>query len=280
MIVLASTDYYVKIELDGGQISRFKDEGTDIEYIFHGDKKHWSYTTPTLFPIVGKSYDNRYHFGNKTTEMKQHGFMRDVKFNLVKHKDKTAVLEFTANEDTLSKFPYDFTMRISYTLEGNKLLVEYEITNNGDTVMPYNFGLHPAFSCPLSEDKTFSDYSLTFSSPQKLKGIGPRVNDGLVSEIPLSYEGFEEENTWIYHNVTSSQVGFSDGEHGVNVSVVGYPLVGVWTNINTQSPFICIEPWQGYGKRLEKDVAFEERDAIMELSPKRKMLYTYTIEVF
>lgn len=280
MIVLASNDYYVRIELDGGQVSRFKDENSNVEYIFNGDIKHWAYTTPTLFPIIGRSYDDQYHFKDQVTTMGKHGILRDVKFNLMKHVGNTVVLEYRADEESLKKFPYDFSMQIMYTLIKNKLSIEYTIVNHGDKEMPYNFGLHPAFSCPLDKDKSFEDYKLKFATPVKLRGSGPKVNEGLVSEIPLSYEGFEKDNTWIYHNLPCSTVGFTDGKHGVDVSVVGYPLVGVWTNLDTKAPFICIEPWLGYGKQVEKDIPFEERDAVMSLSPQREMKYTYTITVY
>ncbi len=280
MIILQNNDYFVKIELKGGQISRFKDEHKNIEYIFHGDTNYWDYTTPTLFPVIGKSYDGKYHIDNKVYEMKRHGILRDVNFNCIKNIDNTVVMRFEANEETLKQYPYYFTIDIIYTLIENKLKIEYEITNDGVVDMPFNFGLHPAFSVPLVEGKKFTDYSINFSSPTKLYGNGPMVDQGLVSEIPLTYEAFEKYPTWIYHNVNSATVGISDGVNGVDVSVVGYPIVAIWTNAESEAPFVCIEPWLGIPKRVEKDLDFKERDAKMTLSPNKKLILTYTIEVY
>lgn len=280
MIILANSDYYVKINVEGGQISRFKSETTDIEYIFNADPYHWSYSSPILFPIVGNSYDNKYHFNNEVYEMPKHGILRDMKFYCARNDGKTAVMRFEANEQTLKQYPFYFTVEISYTLIKNKLVVEYEIYNDGVNPMPFNFGVQPAFSCPLEKGKDFSDYAFTFSSPSRLRGIGPKVNDGLVSKIPLTYKDFKDNQTWVYHNVEAEQVGFSDGEHGVNVSVVGFPITSVWTNKVSEAPFICIEPSLGRARDVEKDIEFIERDGVMLLPANKKFLLTYTIEVF
>lgn len=280
MIVLQNNDYYVKLDLDGGQITRFRGEVKEIEYIHDGNPEYWGYSSPTLFPIIGSSYDKKYHFNGHTTEMENHGILRNARFTLKSHIGNTVTLRFESDEETFSKFPYYFAIEIEYTLINNKLIVEYTISNEGVIEMPFNFGLHPAFTCPLTPDKQFEDYKLTFSSPTHLKGDGPMVNEGLVSEIPLTYEAFEQFPTWMYHNVGSAEVGITDGEHGVNVSVVGYPVVAVWTNAEAKSPFICIEPWLGVSRKVDKDLRFEDRDAVMSLEANKSLTLTYTITVF
>ncbi|NLY62524.1 MAG: hypothetical protein GX074_01500 [Erysipelothrix sp.] len=280
MIVLQNEDFYVKIDLKGGQIARMKHEISGREYIFEADPQYWAYSTPTLFPIIGSSHDKKYHFGKQVTTMENHGFLRQAHFLNTYTYDNEVVLTFSANEETLKQYPFYFKINLSYKLIGNKIKVEYDIINDGVVDMPFNFGLHPAFNLPLSKDKKFEDYKLTFSSAEVLKGHGPMVNAGLVKEIPLSYDLFEEYPTWVYHNVSSAKVGYSDGEHGVNVSVVGFPIVAVWTNAAKQAPFICIEPWLGVGHKTDKDLEFEQRDAVMNIKPETSFKVSYTIEVF
>lgn len=280
MIAIENLNYIVELTVDGAQIQSFKDKMLDIEYMWNGDKTHWPYNSPTLFPIIGSSYDGRYHFNGQTTEMNNHGILRSAQFLMLKNTKDQAVLQFVSNSDTLEKFPFYFKIIITYTLVENKLLVEYEIFNEGVIDMPFNFGLHPAFNVPLTKGRKFEDYKLEFSSPTKLKGSGPMVNKGLISEVDLDFSQFEKYGTMIYHNVTSPYVSLSDGDHGVRVSTVGFPIFSVWSPTPKPAPFICLEPWLGLGKKVEKDLPFNKRDAVMKISPGKKRLLTYSIEVF
>lgn len=280
MIILQNDEHYIKIDLHGGQINRWKNEITGAEYMFNGDPKYWAYSSPTLFPIIGSSYDQKYHFDNEVTTMPNHGILRQAYFTNTYSYNNEIVLNFKSNEETLKQYPYYFDIDITYKLEGNKLNVQYTIKNDGVVNMPFNFGLHPAFNVPIEKGKKFTDYKLKFSSPVNLKGDGPLVNTGLVSEIPLSYETFKEHEVWTYHNLPCANVGITDGNHGIDVSVVGFPVVAIWTPPNIEAPFVCIEPWLGLGHAIEKDLPFEKRDAIMNIKPNRKFILNYTIEVY
>ncbi|HZJ85626.1 MAG TPA: hypothetical protein VFC83_00750 [Erysipelotrichaceae bacterium] len=280
MIAIENQNYIVELTVDGAQIQSFKDKMLDIEYMWNGDKTHWGYRSPTLFPIIGSSYDGRYHFNGQTTKMENHGILRSAQFLMLKNTKDQATLQFVSNSETLERFPFYFKILITYTLRENELLVEYEIFNEGVIDMPFNFGLHPAFNVPITADKKFEDYKLEFSSPTKLKGSGPRVNEGLISEVDLDFDLFKKYGTIIYHNVNSPYVSLTDGEHGVRISTVGFPIFSVWSPSEKQAPFICLEPWLGLGKKVEKDLPFNKRDAIMKIGPGQKRLFTYSIKVF
>lgn len=252
----------------------------DIEYMWSADKDYWAYSSPTLFPVIGSSHDNKYHFDGQTTEMKNHGILRTADFELLKNTKKQAVLEFSANSETLKSYPFYFKIKVTFTLDFNKLNVEYKIFNEGVIDMPFNFGLHPAFNCPIEKDKKFSDYFLEFSSPNELYGQGPKVNEGLIERIKLDYKDFEKYPTFIYHNLSSPYVKLTDGKHGVKISTVGFPIFAVWTPEDKQAPFVCLEPWIGRGKQTDKDLDFEERDAIMKIKADHNRVFNYSISVF
>ena len=280
MIAIENENYIVEINVNGAQIESFKDKKLAIEYIWNADKDYWGYSSPTLFPVIGSSYDNRYHFDGQTTHIDNHGILRKAKFTNLKNTKDQTVMEFVANSETLKQYPFYFRIRLTYTLVKNKLIVEYEIFNEGVIDMPFNFGLHPAFNCPIEADKKFSDYRLEFSSPTVLHGSGPKVNDGLVKKINLDYKQFVKDPTFIYHNVNSPFITLTDGDHGVRVSTVGFPILAFWTPEKIDAPFICIEPWLGMSKKVDKDLPFNKRDAIMNIAPNKKRLLSYTIKVF
>ena len=51
------------------------------------------------------------------------------------------------------------------------LTVTYHIKNTGDKEMPFSFGLHPGFNCPLCEEERFEDYTMRFSNPEKMQQL-------------------------------------------------------------------------------------------------------------
>ena len=280
MIAIENNNYIVELNLLGGQIASFKDKMLGLEYMWDADKEYWGYSSPTLFPVIGSSHDNQYHFNGQTTSIPNHGILRNAEFDILKNDKVETVLKLSANSETLKQYPFYFKMLITYTLENNKLLIQYEIFNEGVIDMPFNFGLHPAFNCPIDPSKNFDDYRLEFSSPTKLLGCGPMVNEGLVSHINLKRDLFETFPTFIYHNVNSAYLSLTDGNHGVKVSLNGFPITAVWTPNDKKAKFVCLEPWLGLSKKTDKDLAFEKRDSIMTIKPGKKRLFTYTITVY
>ena len=57
------------------------------EYLWQGDPAFWGRRSPVLFPIVGSVWEKKYRVGGKEYEMGQHGFARDMKFELVSATD-------------------------------------------------------------------------------------------------------------------------------------------------------------------------------------------------
>ena len=65
----------------------------------------------------------------KKYQMSQHGFARDMVFDIVNisEREHTYVLKY--NEDTLKMYPYKFELYISYIIEDNKLTIIYKVKN-------------------------------------------------------------------------------------------------------------------------------------------------------
>ena len=147
----------VTVDEHASEIHSFCDVTTDNEYMWQGDPKFWAGRNPTLFPMVGSTWDKKLHINGKEYVTGNHGFTRHSDFTCIEHTDNTIVMELKDNEETLKEYPFHFTMHITYTLEGKTLKVSYDITNENDCDMPFNFGLHPAFNCP-SVGGNFEDY--------------------------------------------------------------------------------------------------------------------------
>lgn len=58
------------------------------------------------------------------------------------------------------------------------------------------------------------------------------------------------------------------------------PLVGLWSPVAKNAPFVCIEPWYGRCDRAGYEGEFSGRDRVQHLAPSRTFSAEYTIEIF
>ena len=153
-----------------GQIQHFLDKDRQVEIMYQGDQG-WSGLNPTLFPIVGNTWAKDYKINGQTYAMKNHGLIRYADLQ-VKHIDKdTMVMQLDSNEETLRQYPFPFHYEVMYRLQNDTLTITYHITNTGNQEMPFTFGLHPGFQCPLCEEESFEDYRIRFSQPETMQQL-------------------------------------------------------------------------------------------------------------
>ena len=273
--ILENDKIRLTISTDGAQIYNFVYKEDGSERIWNGDPTYWKQRNPILFPQVGNTYNKIQVFKGKECHMGNHGFARYSTFTLSSQDNDSLTLRLTDDENTYDQYPYHFTMEVKYTLHGAKVEIAYRITNDDDEVMPFGFGLHPAFRCPIYDGESFDDYQLVFSS---YEGEGyPELDLIKDHKIDLNYDIFDRFPTIVYHDLTSNTISLSNGKHGMHVSAVGYPFWGIWT---PKAPFVCIEPWFSHGDEAENDIPFDQREGIINLSPADTFYCAYSIEAF
>ncbi|APD47999.1 galactose mutarotase [Synechococcus sp. CS-602] len=106
---------------------------------------------PVLFPICGNLPGDRLPLPQGDFELKQHGFARDLPWQLAPlepagGKGGGVELSLTDTAATLAAFPFRFHLQLAYRLEAAALAIKVRIENCGDEPMPYSFGLHPYFN--------------------------------------------------------------------------------------------------------------------------------------
>ena len=226
------------------------------EYIWQGDKKYWGDRAPTLFPICGKLCGGKYTFEGKEYNMGGHGFAKKLVFDKKEQSDSSITLSLSANEETKKVYPFDFTLEITYTLNGNSLSVEANIINTGDSILPATFGAHPGFNAPLSEGLTFEDYYFEFSEecyPNQLtileNAMFAGTTEALVLEddkkLRLSHELFKIDGIFMNRIADEITLKSDKDTRFVTVKYSGFPYLGIWQEYADDTPFICVEPWCG-----------------------------------
>ena len=285
---LENERYVATFTTKGGEIASFTDKVTGIQYMYQGDTPYWSGKNPTLFPMVGSTFNKEYTIEGKTYKMKNHGLIRYMDLKELPSDAGEVVMGMDSDEETEKQYPFDFHYEIHYTLQDAMLTIRYQITNTGNKEMPFTFGLHPGFLCPLCEDEKFEDYTIRFANPETLIQVIPdkegkhpyREKEVTLQQIHLDYALFEKDPTLIYKGVKSAYATLSGPKgHGVKISFSGYPLFAVWTP-KARAPFVCLEPWFGHGDFSEVKEDFYHREGTMLLSEGKTFTCAYTVEFF
>jgi len=81
-----------------------------------------------------------------------HGFVHGRPWRIAEQSSNRLVGRFRASLDApelLERWPSDFRLQTTYTLDGNTLSAEFEVRNPGDAPLPFGLGVHPYFRLPL-----------------------------------------------------------------------------------------------------------------------------------
>lgn len=158
----------IKVSNDGAELTSIKNVATRREYLWQADPKYWKRHSPVLFPIVGSVWDGEYRSKGqkgllqpgetwevKTFKLGQHGFARDMVFQLIDDEpdaegNPQLLYVLRSSEETLKKYPYRFRLEIGYRLIENAVEVIWRVMNpSRDEDLKFQIGAHPAFYWPL-----------------------------------------------------------------------------------------------------------------------------------
>lgn len=247
-------------------------------------KRHW----PVLFPTVGKCKKNQTIINGRTYEMQQHGFARDMEFEPLTKLDNFHSYVFRSNNKLIDKYPYEFSLTVTYRTDANKLTTIYKVVNEGDTDMPFGIGGHPAFKINREElDK--GNYYLEFEEEEdKIHFL--YLVDGLIGTeyaknilenkkvVPLNANSFSNDAI-IMKGLKSNKVSLkNNGKTILTMDFTGFPYLAVWTK--SKAPFICIEPWMTTADNVNGSGVFRQKTDILLLPPKQEYECKYTVEFF
>ena len=269
------------IKTKGAELSSLQKE--DKNYIWEINSEFWNKTSPILFPIVGALKNGEYFHEGKVYKLSRHGFARDFEFEVIENSENAVVFSLKSNEETLKVYPFHFELQLSYILEGNKLVVKYEIINRSSEKMYYSIGAHPAFNI----NGNFEDFSLIFDDEKDLETY--KLEKDLFSGkteilklngnvLPLQYELFEEDALVFKNFATKSLTLAKNNESVMKVSFPDFPYLGIWTK--KDAPFICIEPWLGIADNANTSGKIEEKEGIQILENNSKKQIAWSVELF
>lgn len=268
------------------------------EYLWQGDANWWPRRAPILFPIVGVLKDSKAESAEGTVTLARHGLARLNQFNVVEQSTSSVTLQLKNTEETRKSYPYDFELRLIFSLSDDTLTQTYEVTNTGNVVLPFTLGAHPAFNIPVPgvEASSLDQYRLLFT--RSWTSFGPSITDeGLCDyatpqelvvdsdSLPLSWELINREKTITLEDVPDRRITLEASTeapskaHGIQIDFEGFDYLGIWSAA-PGCPFVALEPWCGIADTVDTDGIFEHKASIISLEPDQSIAKTLSIRVF
>ncbi len=275
--------FLVNVSKNGAEILSIHNLINNTEILWNPDLIFWNRVSPVLFPIVGKLKNNSYTENGNKYSMLQHGFARNLEFEIIQHTENSISMQLTSNEETLKQYPFDFCLNISYILVQNCLDIHYSVKNLSAVDMPFSIGAHPGFAI----DKPLNQYKLVFDQP--LTADRHLIADGLYTgessptmqnthELLLSDELIQHDAV-VFKNVPFYRVTLCelDNTPVVSVSSSDFPHWGFWSKPG--APFFCIEPWAGLADSINATGNLRDKEGIQLLESNQTKQFSFSIEM-
>lgn len=265
----------IQVDSLGAELKSLKSVPDNREYMWHGDPAYWGRTSPVLFPVVGGLKGGTYRLDGREYAMGQHGFARDMEFQLKSQVATEIWFTLNDNEETRKKYPYPFRLEIGYELTGRTVAVKWKVSGQGKEPVWFSIGGHPAFLCPIDPGTDQTQYRLVFDAKDRI--VSSCIEGGLVGKekktyalrdgmLPVTADLFDEDALVIEGDQAHSvALARPNGKPYLTVTFDA-PLFGIWSPPKKKAPFICIEPWYGRCDSVDFAGDFRDREWTQELS--------------
>lgn len=291
MVTIKNDVLEVGIDELGAQLRSMRSLETGIEYLWQRDTTYWGKTAPNLFPFVGRLYDKRYTYNGKSYDMGIHGFLPQSVLTPVDVTESAVTFELTESEETLAIWPFRFVLHMCYELKGPQLNITMELTNRSKETLYYGNGGHPGFNIPLEEGIPFTDYQIEF--PEAFDARQVVFDDGVLDTgeripyelkegriLPLRHNLFDHDAVVFEDMPREVTIRSDKGTHGVTVSFPAMRYVGFWHKVESDAPYVCVEPWSVLPGRSNTVEDLETMPGLTPVAPGETSVNPWSIRVF
>ena len=253
------------------------------EYIWEGRSEVWSGSAPVLFPICGGLKDDKYTYNGKEYTLKKHGYARYATFEIEGKTDSSVVFLHKSDEETKKSFPFDYELRITYTLIDKTLKIGYSVKNLTDGNMYFSIGSHEAYYTP----EGIEDYDVVFPQNETLntyviygnllsKQELPVIKDSNV--LPL-YDKYFTVDALVFKDLKSRSATLRNRKTGkaVRVDFPNADYFLLWHKPN--SPYMCLEPWSGIPDIVGSSFDITEKEGIITLESGKEYNSVHTLNI-
>ncbi len=281
MVVLKNERVTLEITEHGAQILKMTVDGESV--LWAGDPAWWGNVAPVLFPICGGMRDDTYTFNGSTYTIPKHGYAKEMPFAVETQSETAVTFLHTSDADTQKMYPFDYVLRITYTIQTAGVEVTYAVTNLSESEMLFSIGAHEGYACPEGIEK----YDIVFPTPQTLRSH--LVEGCLLSRetvtvlenstvLPLKPDYFAVD-ALVFKNIAFDSCILRNRQSGkdIKVSFPDFPYLLLWQKQG--APYICIEPWCGIPSFTDEEQDLSVKEGLIALPAGKTATRTHTISV-
>lgn len=281
MVTLKSSSTTVQISELGAELKSMV--SGDTEYIWQANPEVWGSSAPLIFPICGGLKEDKYTFNNREYTPPKHGYGRSVTFVVEYSDSQKAVFLQKSNAETKKCYPFDYELRVIYTLEGSSLTVAYRVDNLSDGSMYFSIGSHEGYYTP----EGIEDYDIVFPEKETLNAYvlyGNLLSNQLLpiikesNTLPL-YEKYFTIDALVFKDLKSRSAILRNRKTGKSVKIDFdfAPYFLLWHKPN--APYICVEPWAGIQDIVGSSYDITKKEGIITLDSGQTYNAAHTITI-
>ena len=253
------------------------------EYIWCGNADFWAMSSPLLFPICGGLKKDKYVLNGKEYTLEKHGYARFKTFEIESKTDSSIVFLHKSDDETKKKYPFDYELRVIYTLINKTLKVDYFVVNKTDNTMYFSIGSHEGYYTP----EGIEDYDVIFPQNETLNAYVlygnllsnqqiPIIKDSNV--LPL-YDKYFTVDALVFKDLKSRSATLRNRKTGkaLRIDFPDDKYFLLWHKQN--APYICLEPWAGIQDIVDSSFDIAEKEGIISLEADAEYNHTHSITI-
>ncbi|WP_040489215.1 aldose 1-epimerase family protein [Fulvimarina pelagi] len=284
---IAGTGVTAVVSRIGAELRSLKDR--DGRELLWQAGPEWPRHAPILFPVVGRLSGDVLNHEGRSYPLQQHGFARDMTFEVIEEAERSVGLRLTDNEETRRQYPFPFLLDVHVEAIGSTVSVRTSITNPGETPIACGIGAHPGFAWPLADGVPKEQHRIIFEHRETGKARG--VQGGLLTgAYPLPFDGailplteaLFETDALVMPDVASRSITYEaltregDLKGALTVSWDGYKDLGIWSKPGGAS-FVCIEPWYSMASPEGWNGDIFDKPGILKLDPGASESFVWSV---
>ncbi len=283
IIKISAGDISVQISTHGAELKSVK-KG-DREFLWSGDPEIWSGQAPLLFPICSGLKDDKFVFEGKEYSLNKHGYAKFSEFEVETCTKDSVTFLLCSDSESIKCYPFKYELRVTYSITGDKIRIDYSVKNTDDKSMYYSIGAHEGYACP----EGIENYSVVFEKAEDLRGS--IIEGSLLSyekntvaenckELPLKQEYFAVD-ALIFTDIVSKKAtikNLTTGKPVIEVDFNGFDILLIWTKPG--APYVCLEPWCGITDFVDSDYDITRKPYIIKVEPGQESKRSHSITLY
>jgi len=273
---------YAEVNTKGGELTAYRLDGKDV--LWTGDPNFWVGHSPLLFPFCSGLKDGTVRFEGKPYSIGKHGFIRFMEFTADVIEDDRIELSVQYNDETLAQYPYKFKVTVIHKITEEGFSSHFEVKNLDSRPMPYCIGGHPGFCTgnvenwrlEMPDDEGALLYRVTERGTASPDCYDERR---MTAKFDLHYSDFANDAFVLVEPKSKSvRLVNKDSGKGVEMDISDFNIFAVWTIYKANSPYVCLEPWNGMPAYDDETGNFEDKPYVVTLAPGESKRVGYTVK--